>query len=380
MLGWLAGREDPPDAPVEEGRLRRHVAALADMSGRKPGTAGEQRATRYVAERFAELGLEPAGDRATWFQEFPIQTGGKGRNVLARLGFGSRSAVVVGAHVDHLGPGYPGADDNASGTAAMLEIARLLVERRYELRPTARRDVLFAAWSGEETGLLGSGHFVRFLESGVDVCLNLDMVGRLRDSLLLQGAGSSPAWPAEVERAAAPLGLSISLHSDPHLPTDSSSFYDKGIPVLSAFTGSHDDYHKPTDTPEKLHYPGSEKIARLMARIVESLVAREEPPAYVAVPRTAARSPGGVKITLGTRPDYGAGGPGLRLAGVTEGGPAAEAGLKAGDVVFELAGREILDIYGYTAALNDLRAGEPVKIRVRRGDQVLSFDITPRAR
>ena len=206
-----------------------------------------------------------------------------------------------------------------------------------------RRDLLLAAWSGEELGLLGSSHFVQTLleetqsstlTSQIAAYLNMDMIGRLRESLVLQGVGSSSVWPGETERRNVPIGLPIVIQNDSYLPTDATSFYLKGVPLLSAFTGVHQDYHTPRDT--------AEKIARFMALITSSLLTSESAPDYVEMERlgsTTGRA--ALRAYLGTIPDYSQGDvAGVKLSGVTKGAPAEQAGIRGGDVVIELAGQK----------------------------------------
>lgn len=323
----------------------------------------------------------------------------RGYNVLARLRareMPSENGVVLGAHLDHLGRGrgpdslardwekeeiHYGADDNASGVAALLEIAQQLVHLKQQGRLPMNRDLWLGAWSGEELGLLGSSHFVSSLEHHPVAYLNLDMVGRLREHLVLQGVGSSPAWPGLIERGNIPVGLPIVLQSDTYLPTDATSFYLKQVPILSAFTGSHEDYHTPRDRPEKLNYPGLEKITRLMSLITQSLLASEEAPEYRQVERPESLGRRAhLRAYLGTIPDYVETPQGLKLAGVVHGGPAQQAGLQAGDVIVELAGRKIENIYDYTYAIEALKIGEPVSIVVLRGQKRLQLEITPGSR
>ncbi|HVY89956.1 MAG TPA: M28 family peptidase, partial [Hyphomonadaceae bacterium] len=213
-----------------------------------------------------------------------------GHNIIGRLGLGGPAnapVLVIGAHVDHLGHGeasgslargdergkiHYGADDNASGVAALLEIAQYFSAEHAAGRLTGVRDVVFAAWEGEELGLLGSQHYVeaaekkagaKDLQGVVSAYLNMDMVGRLRDSLVLQGVGSSSVWTREIEQRNAVVGLPIKTDADTYLPTDATSFYLAGIPILAAFTGSHEEYHSPRDTADKLNYKGLYDIARL---------------------------------------------------------------------------------------------------------------------
>ena len=339
-----------------------------------------------------------------------------GRNVLGRLQVGpepSHETVVIGAHVDHLGRGrgsgslakpnekesiHPGADDNASGVAALIEVAELLAARLDAGELGARRDILFAAWSGEELGLLGSTHWVNqesndevgshsghgSLEGQVTAYLNFDMVGRLEeDRLSLFGVASSPAWPRVIERENIAIGLPIDAQEDSYLPTDATAFYTRRVPILAAFTGSHGEYHTPRDTPDKLDYLGIRSIAQLMAGIAQELAARDKPPEYFAVapdPRQAG-SPGVMRVYLGTIPDYAQSDqPGVLLSAVAPGGPAEKAGLQGGDTIVAVAGRTIENIYDYTYALDALKVGDPVTIRVVRNGRHLDKEITPGSR
>ncbi|MDP7693621.1 MAG: M28 family peptidase, partial [Vicinamibacterales bacterium] len=333
-----------------------------------------------------------------------------GRNVLGRLRGAAASdgpIVLVGAHVDHLGRGvgssslaktkdanavHYGADDNASGVAAMLEVARVLADRARRGAVSLRRDVVFAAWSGEELGLLGSGHFARtFSESGdesanlypaIAANVNLDMIGRYRNGLTLHGIGSSSVWPTLIEQANAPIGLRIIPQDDSFVPTDATSFFVKGVPVLSAFTGAHEDYHTPRDTPDRIDYPATQRITRFVARVVEALAAAEDVPDYVAAtrPRPGA-SRAGLRAYLGTIPDYSqSDAKGVKISGVSSGGPADKAGLKGADVVVELAGRRIENIYDYTYAIEALKIGGQVDIIVVRDGRRLKLKIVPESR
>lgn len=324
----------------------------------------------------------------------------EGRNVLARLpgrgGAAAGPAVVIGAHYDHLGQGlssrslargeeagqvHPGADDNASGVAALLEVAARLSEaqRRGALPPG--RDILLAAWGGEELGLLGSGHFVQQRAGAAMAYLNMDMVGRLRDRLIVQGVGSAPEWPGRVEAAAAPLGLPLALQADPYVSTDSLSFYTRGVPVLNLFTGGHEDYHTPRDTAEKIDHAGIVAVSRLAGRLAEGLADPAARLTYREQPREAPSPRRGRRVYVGTIPDFGAvDAGGLRITGTAAGSPAEAAGLEPGDVIVEVAGAAIADIYGYAQALDGLKPGEPVRIVVKRASQRLPLTVTPTAR
>jgi hypothetical protein len=304
----------------------------------------------------------------------------------------------------------------------MLETAEYLAALKAAGKLPAKRDILFAAWSGEELGLIGSSHFVKSYEQtsqaahlahgrgpaesapashshstektdgnhghqaalypAIAACLNMDMVGRLNKNVILQGIGSSDAWPGLIERANAPVGLPITLQNDSYLPTDASSFFVRGVPILSAFTGSHSEYHTPRDTPDTLNYHGASRISRLMALVARSLAIRDESPPYQAQtrPEEGTRR-ANLRAYLGTIPDYAESDlKGVKLSGVGKGGPAEQAGVRSGDVVVELAGRKIENIYDYTYAIEALKIGQPVQIVVQRGDKRKTLEVTPGSR
>jgi Tol biopolymer transport system component len=333
-----------------------------------------------------------------------------GRNVLARLKSNQPNphpeALVIGAHLDHLGHGntgsslateeerdqiHYGADDNASGVAAMLEIAEYYAQQLADGEFKPRRDMIFAAWSGEELGLLGSAHFTKQLAERDphkaltgEVCayLNMDMVGRLEDKLVVQGVGSSKIWPGLIERRNVPIGLPIVMKPDTYLPTDATSFYLNGVPILSAFTGAHGDYHTPRDTPEKLNYEGNRDIARFVGLLAQGLAVSDKSPEYQKTKKPEnLGSRSGLRAYLGTIPDYGESPiPGVLLSGVSAGGPAEKAGVQKGDTITALAGRKIENIYDYTYAIDALKIGEPVKMQVRRGEDTVELTIVPGSR
>ena len=308
--------------------------------------------------------------------------------------------VIVGAHYDHIGHGeigslarkdeegqiHNGADDNASGTAVVLDLATTLSGVYQEHPEKFNRGIIFALWSGEELGLIGSTHFVNHpivpLEK-VAAYINFDMVGRLRENkLILQGVGSSPVWTKLIEKRNIPIGFNLTLQTDPYLPTDVTAFYPKEVPVLSFFTGGHEDYNRPTDDIETLNYDGLERIARLAYGIVSDLISTAERPEYVHVERS--QSEGGSRDTLraylGTIPDYTTEGTGVKLSGVRAGGPADKAGLKGGDVIVEFGGQQIANIYDYTYALDAVKIGEPVEVVVLRAGKRVKLTVTPEAR
>jgi Tol biopolymer transport system component len=340
----------------------------------------------------------------------------EGVNALGILRAGdkpSKSVLIIGAHIDHLGTGgsgsslaledekagmHRGADDNASGVAGMLEIAQSLSQMKRSGKLEMQHDILFAAWSGEELGLLGSAYFADHfydlyphmqkpedgnkLYPSVVACLNLDMVGRLREKLVLQGTGSSPYWSQEIERRNAVVGLPLTLQTDSYLPTDASTFFLKGVPILSAFTGSHSEYHTPRDTPELLNYEGAAKIAKLMGLIARALVTSPEIPEFQDQKAPEGQGTRAMMVAyLGTVPDYAQGDiQGVLLSGVAKEGPAMKAGVKAKDIIIELAGKKVENIYDYTYAIEALRVGQETEIVVKRGEETLRLKVTPLSR
>ncbi|HXV65224.1 MAG TPA: M20/M25/M40 family metallo-hydrolase [Vicinamibacteria bacterium] len=303
--------------------------------------------------------------------------------------------VVLGAHFDHLGRGgdgnslarkdeagkvHAGADDNASGVSAVLSIAERL--RNVELSSS----VAVAFWSGEELGLLGSTDFVRsqaIPTEKIVAYVNFDMVGRMRDNkLVLQAVGTSPVWPRLVEQTNVPIGFDIELSEDPYLPTDVTSFNQASIPSINFFTGSHSEYHRPADRPELINYDDLGRVVDFGTLLARKLSELNERPEFVKVARK--QQSGGSRDTLraftGTIPDYTTEVDGLLLSGVIEGGPAEEAGLQAGDVIVEMAGQKITNIYDYTFALDVVKVGEPVTVVFLRDGERQETKLTPRAR
>jgi len=308
--------------------------------------------------------------------------------------------VLVGAHYDHLGHGesagsrenssdagqvHNGADDNASGVSAVLELAAALAEERRQKPDTFRRGIIFAFWSGEEMGLLGSTHFAEHPLVGLSnvvAYVNFDMVGRLRDNkLILQAVGSSGAWRRLIEKRNVAAGFDLTLQDDPYLPTDVTALYSKQVPVLNFFTGSHDDYHRPTDDADTLNYEGLKRIAGFARALVLDLAKDPARPEYAKVERSSTGgSRDALRAYLGTVPDYTTEVSGVKLSGVRPGSPAEKAGLKAGDVIVEFAGQKIKNIYDYTYALDAVKIGQPVEVMVVREGNPMTLQVTPEAR
>ncbi len=398
-------RADPHfKATVAAGRGAAAILILAPEGMELPGLDDETRVqlgipAAMVSGQLAATVREAlvAGSPARLVTDVRVTTA-EARNVLAVLPGTSPTLrdeyVVVGAHYDHLGHGgegslapdesavHNGADDNASGTAALIEIARRLQDG-----PRPERSVLFIAFTGEERGLWGSAYFVEEptvpLEDVVAM-LNLDMVGRVTDdALTIFGVGTAAEWERVIEAANAGLArpLRIATAPDGYGPSDHSSFYGKGIPVLHLFSNTHEDYHRPTDDWEKINAEGLERVADLTARITTRLAAGGAQavaltPVRQERPAPAQGGSSGYGPYLGTIPDMTPRDFGLRLTGVREGSPAAQAGLRPGDVVVEFDGNPVADIYAYTYALQAKRPGDVVEIVVERDGERVTVTAT----
>jgi hypothetical protein len=372
-------------------RVLADVRFLADdrQEGRGVGTAGLGRAGAYIRDGFARAGLK------TSFQDFTIPPdapavlhtalGGTAmRNVVAMLPGTSPAlrgeVVVIGAHYDHLGLGgfgamdpdstgrvHNGADDNASGTAALLEIARLLAGRH------PARTVVFVAFSGEELGTLGSSYFVQHpVPQPVDsiyAMLNLDMVGRLRSARLLAlGAATAKEFPALLDSLNTPPRFDLRASGDGWGPSDHAVFFAARRPVLHFFTDLHEDYHRSTDDWEKINAGGIAQVAQFVADLAWALATRPEPLTFVDAPRPQATAGGGsgYGAYLGTIPDMTGSPGGVRITGVRAGSPAEQAGLKAGDVITAIGAKVVANLYDMTDALRSHQAGDTVVIVVQR--------------
>jgi len=335
--------------------------------------------------------------------------------------------IVLGAHYDHLGRGgegsgslvpdsadiHHGADDNASGTAGLLELARLFSAQR----PRPKRTLIFIAFGGEEEGLLGSAYYVNHpltpLTNTVAM-INMDMIGRMRDrKLVIGGVGTAQEWKQIITQANSAEAMRVSASSDPapmqgvpivvsangrpivttnpngtfdlamnedgYGPSDHSQFYGKQIPVLFFWTGTHSDYHKPSDTFDKINYDDEARILRLVTRIVREVDGAEKRLSYTTAKAEAPRS-GGFRVYLGTIPNYADSTNGLLIDGVREGSPAEKAGLKPGDRIVKIGTRDVKNVYDYTYALGEMKAGQEYVFEVMRGGEKLTLKVTPEAR
>ena len=309
--------------------------------------------------------------------------------------------ILVGAHLDHIGRGknssrakktdvgkiHPGADDNGSGISALLEIVEFL-RNNFGLIRNSKYEIAFATWSGEEIGLVGSSHFARKIlgenqhtgSPPILAYLNMDMIGRMKDKMTIHGVGSSSVWRKIIQQANVPVRLNLNLQNDSHIPTDTTSFYSKGIPIISAFSGLHNDYHSPSDTEDKINYEGVFKCSSLFSRII-TLLGRTENVDYIAQERPLGKNRGKLRAYLGTIPNYSqTDTKGVLLSGVSKNGPADIAGLKEGDLIVKLSEKEIENIYDYTEAISSLKPDKKVAIAVIRKNKKVTLEITPKAR
>ena len=389
--------------PVPENNLKADVEFLAsdELQGRQTGSDGEKSAADYIAQRFDDLGLEEKGTNG-YFQDFKFtpktdphseasftesEDGSTviGRNVLGYIDNKAERTIVIGAHYDHLGYGdlggslfrgeekeiHNGADDNASGVAVMLNLA-------YRLRDhNKNNNYFFMAFSGEELGLLGSNFFVKNSTVPIDkinYMFNMDMVGRLSNekTLAIYGTGTSPLFKQTVMSNNETFKI---IENESGVgPSDHTSFYLGDIPVLHFFTGQHSDYHKPTDDADKLNYEGMQLISDYIFTLISDL----DNNGKLAFRKTASdetETPR-FKVTLGVIPDYLFDGEGMRIDGVSEDKPAQKAGLQKGDVVVALGDYDVKHMMGYMQALSKFEEGNSTTVKVKRGDQVVSVEVT----
>jgi len=365
------------------------VAYLASdlLGGRAAGSPFADAAARYIALRMQGLRLQPLDADSSYLQEFPVVVAGHGAssnapqlstsNVLGYLDNGAEQTVVIGAHYDHLGFGgsgslhtgdpapHNGADDNASGIAVLLDLADRL---QYAEAMTAY-NFLFAAFSAEELGLIGSKYLVANMPAGVSTTaamLNFDMVGRLSEErvLAVNGTGTSPSWDSLLAVVAKDR-VTIKPHASGLGPSDHSSFYLEDIPVLHFFTGQHPQYHKPEDDIDLVNFEGMLTVSDLVYELIQRLPA----PADLTFTKTkdeSQREVASFKVTMGVVPDYVFAGTGMRIDGVLSERPAETAGLQRGDVLLKIDETDIGDIYDYMEVLGQHEVGDRVDLVIER--------------
>ena len=296
--------------------------------------------------------------------------------------------IIIGAHYDHLGRGgegslaskpgeiHHGADDNASGTAGLIELARLFSVHR----PKLKRTLIFIAFGGEEEGLLGSNYYVNHplapLTNTVGM-INMDMIGRMKDrKLIIGGVGTAKEWRGMIEPEKS---FALTLNEDGVGPSDHSSFYLKQVPVLFFWTGTHNDYHKPSDTWDKINYTDEAKILGFVARIVRDIDGADKRLTYTTAKSDPTQRASSFRVYLGTIPNYADSNEGMLLDGVREDSPAAKAGLKAGDRIVKIGNRDVKNVYDYTYALGEMKAGQEYVFELVRGSERLTLRVTPAA-
>jgi len=382
-------------ALFSEDVLMQHVRYLAseELAGRGLGTPGADKAADYIVKQFRRLGLQPGGDNGSYFQTWETIAGPDGKRVAAKNIIGVLSgtkqawadqSVVVSAHYDHLGRGWPdvhkgdegrihyGADDNASGVAVMLELARLLKQGS-----PPERSIVFVAFTAEESGLLGSKHYIRHMQrypaNKIMGVLNLDTVGRLENKKLLVINGASASeWQHIFMGVGFVTGVESEMVTQDLAASDQVSFSEAGIPAVQLFSGPHSDYHRPGDTADKIDAAGMVKVATFAREAIVYLAERPEPLTSAGSPqqRPAARKrAGGRRVSTGTMPDFAYAGSGVRVASVSQGSPAAQAGLQEGDVIVKLAAREVRNLREYSEVLKSFKPGDEISLTYLRADK-----------
>ena len=390
--------------------MRRTVEYLAsqELSGRYPATAGDTLASNYIVGKLRGMRLKPIvkGKKKTgYYQDF---TYGKDvqrttHNIIAVLPGKDKHLkyeyIVVGSHYDHLGMGgqgsgsrrpdtlgvHPGADDNASGDAVVLQLARYFKKAR------PARSIIFAFFGAEEQGIVGSKQFVEWMKQedsrrinlpagldGIVAMVNLDMVGRMRDNALsVSGTGTSSEFKALAEKAAASTNLTITCTPDGYGPSDQASFVAADIPVLYLTTGGHMEYHTPDDVPSTLDYDGMQRTLSFARELVSELADMPGKPDFINVPGSNTMSHAQFKVTLGLMPDVTGAStvPGVRADIVVAGKPAHAAGMRSGDIIQEIDGKPVKDINEYMECLSELKAGTTIPVKVLRGGETIVLQV-----
>ncbi len=386
---------------IEVQQIRTHISYLAsdDLKGRATDTKGAKKAAKYIKNQFKKIGLLPKGTDG-YYHNYVYRNGSNphgedmkakphtGTNVVGYIDNGAEETVVIGAHYDHLGEGHDGnsldpnpadkihngADDNASGVAGVIELARLYQNNRVR----EPYNFVFICFSGEELGLFGSKKYCETPTidlKKVHFMLNMDMIGRLNaeKSILIGGVGTAPEL-FDIIGIVQKNGIKVKVDSAGIGPSDHTSFYLKDIPVLFVFTGQHSDYHKPSDDTEKINFEGEIQVLELVTKIIDGCMMF---PKFKFTPTKSKQSDTpNFKVTLGIMPDYTYDGRGLRVDGVTDGKPASKAGLKAGDVILQLGTVEVMSIQEYMQGLAMFKKGDTTTVKVKRLNEELMFNVT----
>lgn len=394
-LSLTAQTTSPPDTQ----QIMVDVVFLSSdlLEGRLTATAGEQLAAQYIAQRMSTIGLRPQPGYEHFLQPFNFEIkanphGGAamdktGFNVAGFLDRGAEKTIIIGAHYDHLGYGgigslhagkpavHNGADDNASGIAALLRTA----EKLQQSNQYRGNNFLFIAFSGEELGLVGSKKWVEaHPDFPANAMFNMDMVGRLRQKrhqLAVFGTGTSPLWDKALDAAEEKSVITTVRDSSGIGPSDHTSFYLDSIPVIALFTGQHEQYHKPEDDARLVDFGGVARVSDFLLHLIQAIDGEGALP-FLTTKQKAQREAANFKVTLGVMPDYIHAGEGMKIDGVTEGRPAALAGIKAGDVLIKIGELDVKDIYDYMEGLSRHQKGDTVEVVVRRGEELLTRSVT----
>lgn len=383
---------------IDPALIRKHIKVLSSdsLQGRGTGTDGERMAASYIESQFKKLKLKPAGDNKSYQQAFEFKSGthgtgqpGTARNIVAYLDNGGTNTIIIGAHYDHLGLGneggsldanpqgkiHNGADDNASGVAGLIELARYFKKNSSK----EKNNFLFIAFSGEELGLYGSKYFSEHPTidfSKANFMINMDMIGRLdtKSGLSVSGSGTSAFWETQLKKLSTD-EVPIKTDSSGMGPSDHTSFYLKNIPVLHFFTGSHSDYHKPTDDWDKINYEGEARVLAVVIKLIESGDTQPKL-AFLTTKNKSMGSARAFKVTMGVMPSYTSDEAGLKVDGVSDGKPAQKAGILTGDVIIQIGDYKIKDIQAYMDALGKFEKGMTVPVIVKRNGEQLTVNVT----
>ncbi len=387
---------------ISEKKLKDHVSYLASdkLKGRGTGTEEERKAASYIAKQFKKIGLTPKGDNSTFLYGFTFKKstdphGGitenspqvNSQNVAAYLDNGAQYTIVIGAHYDHLGLGldhnsleanpdgkiHNGADDNASGTAGVIELARYFAKNDVK----EQHNFLFLCFSGEELGLVGSKKYTEKPTidlSKVSFMVNMDMIGRLNAEkrIMVGGVGTAPDFVPTINSLKNE--LTVKFDSAGIGPSDHTSFYLKNIPVLFFFTGQHSDYHKPSDDVEKVNFSGEKQVLDFATRVIESL--DKTPKLTFQETKAKQEDTPRFKVTLGIMPDYTWEGEGVHVDGVTDGKPASKAGVLKGDIITSLGDLPVKNIQDYMKALAAFKKGDSTTVKVKRENAEKTLPVT----
>lgn len=380
---------------ISSKNIEQHITFLASdaLKGRGTGTKDEQKAADYIASQFKKWGLQPKGTNG-YEQPFKANLDTvhvlDARNVVGYLDNGAARTIIIGAHYDHLGEGYQrgsldpspkgkihnGADDNASGVAGVLELARYFAQNKVK----ENHNFLFICFSAEELGLLGSKYYANNPTidlSKANLMLNFDMIGRFEatKAITVGGWGTSPSWGQVVPPVMEREKMAFKVDSAGAGASDHTSFYLKKIPVLFFFTGVHGDYHKPSDDTELINFEGEAKILNAVTGIINDIDKLPNRLEYRETAMPMARNMS-FKVTMGLLLDYSFNGPGIKVDGVSKNRPGENAGIKGGDLILRLAQYNLNTIYDYMGALGKFEKGQTVEAEVQRGNEKLLLPVT----